>query len=196
MVFSISYNSGDTPLHLATSWGYSAIVQLLIEYGASVWAKNNQRQTPAGCTDNYIILEMLSRQFNDHGGFDSPQVWYKAPVTSEQRGATGEGNLKDVQKQNSPYMQMDKKYYKEVDRLFKAILQGDDNLACFYLNIFPASSKSGVSGLTKVKKLTKDDSLDVPVLEAKSATSQCHPLCDCDKCSTGNNNNTIPDVRK
>jgi hypothetical protein len=38
--------SGTTPLHMATEKGYSNIVQLLIEHGADLLAKNAQGQTP------------------------------------------------------------------------------------------------------------------------------------------------------
>lgn len=168
---------GDTPLHLAASWGYQGILQLLLEYGASVWARNKAKLTPAGCTENYNIIELLSKQFvEDPVGFGEPKVWYKASP-ERTREKSGKASRKEKLKE-------EKTYAKEIDRLFKAILRGDDNLACFYLNLHPdktvasedVSSESSSSFLT-----SPQDSLSVPVLS--STSNACHPLCDCDICA-------------
>lgn len=45
-------DKGDTPLHLASRWGYEAIVRVLLENGAGVRALNNGAHTPAHCALN------------------------------------------------------------------------------------------------------------------------------------------------
>lgn len=38
--------AGDTPLHVAVSWGHVDLAMLMINSGASTTSKNNQKLTP------------------------------------------------------------------------------------------------------------------------------------------------------
>lgn len=50
---------GDTPLHFAAKWGYKAIVEILLEYGADPTSKNRRGQTPLTVAHSTHIARLL-----------------------------------------------------------------------------------------------------------------------------------------
>uniref|UniRef100_A0A3Q2Z726 Uncharacterized protein n=1 Tax=Hippocampus comes TaxID=109280 RepID=A0A3Q2Z726_HIPCM len=72
-------DKGDTPLHLASRWGYEAIIRVLLENGAGVRALNNSAHTPVHCALNSKVLTLLQeaqeqRCRNGGGGGSGSQV--------------------------------------------------------------------------------------------------------------------------
>lgn len=56
---SAANQQGDTPLHFASRWGYSSIVEILLEYGADPGYKNRRGQTPMSLAHSGHIARLL-----------------------------------------------------------------------------------------------------------------------------------------
>uniref|UniRef100_A0A2S2Q1I3 Ankyrin repeat domain-containing protein 27 n=1 Tax=Sipha flava TaxID=143950 RepID=A0A2S2Q1I3_9HEMI len=57
---NVQNNQGDTSLHLSFKWGYSSIVQILIEQYADPLVHNRRGQTCFDCAHNTKMIEMFS----------------------------------------------------------------------------------------------------------------------------------------
>lgn len=57
---NIQNNQGDTPLHLSFKWGYSNIVQILIEQDGDPLVRNRRGQTCFDCAHDYKMIETFS----------------------------------------------------------------------------------------------------------------------------------------
>lgn len=54
---------GDTPLHLASKWGFQEIVNILLEYGVKVEIENRYGQRPIDCAHNTYIAVAIQNAF-------------------------------------------------------------------------------------------------------------------------------------
>lgn len=152
---------GDTALHLAAKWGFSEIIETLLEYGARVDICNRAGHRAIELAHNSHIATILqnavdSNNQNETTSSDSAeQITRSASTTSLNheifRGcfSTGLDHTIDTV-DSSSFLQKTKN-----DKIVAAIKNGDTKLACHFLGI-----------------------------EAPDDGSQCvcHPLCDCDKC--------------
>lgn len=151
--------NGDTPLHLASKWGYTIIVDILLEHGANTRIKNKKGQLPSTIAYSKKIIQHLDNPVNNI----HPVIKVKI-------------NKSDCKKNSVKKREIIEKNYCKIDKLMRAINQGDVGLACYYL------------GLEKSNVITKE-------LNGKNL---CHPLCDCEKCGGRNDeqfdNNKVHEI--
>ncbi|MCP6484401.1 ankyrin repeat domain-containing protein, partial [Klebsiella pneumoniae] len=57
---NVQNNQGDTPLHISLKWGYTNIVQILIEQDGDPLVCNRRGQTCFDCAHNSKMVEMFS----------------------------------------------------------------------------------------------------------------------------------------
>ncbi|XP_024883475.1 ankyrin repeat domain-containing protein 27-like isoform X1 [Temnothorax curvispinosus] len=161
---SVANDNGDTPLHLAARWGYCAIVDILLEYGASCKITNKKGQSPSMVTYSETIAESLRCNATSsnicHDVALSQRRALAQPRQSvpfqQRRWATLENKSLSHPKSYANAMQ-----HRMMDKLFAAITDGDVCLACYYLG------------------------LEVYRERAPGARANLchHPLCDCERCS-------------
>lgn len=161
---NVANDNGDTPLHLAARWGYCAIVNILIEYGASCGTTNKKGQTPSMVTYNEAIAELL--KCNASGNICNGvalsqqrtlvQPHQSVPFQQQHRRTMLENKSSSHPKGYTNAMQ-----HRMMDKLLTAIIDGDICLACYYL------------GLEVYREQPPG-----------TRASLCHhPLCDCERCS-------------
>lgn len=150
--------SGNTPLHMASKWGYEGIARLLIENGAEPSLQNRYNKTAFDYAHNLRILQVLKSctpNLYEYIHITTSDV--KAlnckndnPVSAKlQKLHMGHNDINNVSKAVDNL--------KRIDRILKAISYGDVKLACFYMGI------------------------DYSVYVHKP-NGFCHPLCECESC--------------
>lgn len=150
--------TGDTALHLAAKWGFSEIVECLLEYGVKVEIPNLWGLTASDCAHNSLIREQLQNMFvivNDnswHTGLDETDT---AAKPEPFRGCISEEILAGSRQQE--------RRSSSNDKVIAAIRNGDTKLAYYFLG-------------------WDDESADTNVSSAGSSEI-CHPLCTCPRCS-------------
>uniref|UniRef100_A0A146LTI8 Ankyrin repeat domain-containing protein 27 n=1 Tax=Lygus hesperus TaxID=30085 RepID=A0A146LTI8_LYGHE len=152
-------NQGDTALHNAARWGYSNIVNLLLEYGASPFIENKRKQTPLDLAHNMHLLEVLSSPRRNNIPI-SPVLNISLNDISVAAASTSQLDFSEEDLEfNSPNKMKlgirpnSTDGIRKVERVLRAIMYGDVQLACFYLGIEPSTHDE------------QDES--------------CHPLCPC-----------------
>ena len=82
--FRLNYDAmngnGDTALHLAARWGYTSIVQLLLQWEVDCRIFNKHKQTAVDVSQNLKISRMISKFCEQGGrnmkeGFGSGRFW-------------------------------------------------------------------------------------------------------------------------
>ncbi|KAJ8935466.1 hypothetical protein NQ314_012785 [Rhamnusium bicolor] len=122
---------GDTPLHLATKWGYLDIVKILLENGTSIIIQNNRNQTVLDLAPNYYVLKLL-RQFGEEKSAKVAQgVKEISQITVEEKNVPDDCKEHGVRPKNVEQC-------KKIDLLLKAIESNDLPLTYFYLG-FPCN---------------------------------------------------------
>lgn len=151
--------SGNTPLHLASKWGYEGIARLLIENGAEPSLQNHYGKTAFDYAHNLRILQVLKSC--------SPNLYEYIHITNSNVKALNCKSenpvaAKLILKTNNVKIASNTvENLKRIDRILKAISYGDVKLACFYMNINYAAYV--------------DESV-------KTNGVPCHPLCECKSC--------------
>ncbi|KYN02579.1 Ankyrin repeat domain-containing protein 27 [Cyphomyrmex costatus] len=164
---NVANDNGDTPLHLAARWGYYAIVDILLEYGASCRMTNKKGQTPLMVTYSETIAESLRCNAASSSLCNDVALSQRRPLVQpchqsvpfqqqQRRRGTLENKSPSHPKSYANAMQ-----HRMMDKLLAAIVDGDICLACYYLGLeIYCERPPGVR------------------------TSLCHhPLCDCERCS-------------
>ncbi|KAJ8945242.1 hypothetical protein NQ318_016662 [Aromia moschata] len=126
---------GDTPLNLATKWGYLDIVKILLENGASVIVKNKRNQTVVHLAPNYYILKLLEEFAVHKSATVSKGLKEISDVTVDEK------NIPDNSKEHG-LRPKNLDQFKKIDLLLKAIESNDLPLACFYLGFSCGPSKA------------------------------------------------------
>lgn len=161
---NVANDNGDTPLHLAARWGYCAIVDILLEYGASCRTTNKKGQTPSMMTYSETVAESLrcnvSGNICNDVALSQRHTLVKprqsVPFQQQRRRATLENKNPLHPKSYTNAMQ-----HRMMDKLLAAITDGDTCLACYYL------------GLEVYRERPPG-----------ARANLCHhPLCDCERCS-------------
>lgn len=154
--------SGNTPLHLASKWGYEGIARLLIENGAEPSIQNKHNKTAFDYAHNLKILQVLKSC--------TPNLYEYIHITNSDVKAlkcndtnTSSKLQKVGLKNKETHVTKAVENLKLIDRILKAISFGDVKLACFYMNI-------NYSAYLDMKN--KPD----------SSSTLCHPLCECQLC--------------
>ncbi|KAJ7374564.1 Ankyrin repeat domain-containing protein 27 [Desmophyllum pertusum] len=152
---------GDTPLHLASRWGYAELVPLLLEKGACLEARNKDKATPLDSSHNKQVTEILLEAL--------------AAASEEQEQAISYPVQRSNSISESPLIQSeefantvskDQEKTIEIDRFIRTVADGDVELVRYKL------------GLSDDEEDEEDED-ELP----RSDHDLCHPLCQCDKCS-------------
>ncbi|XP_045595565.2 ankyrin repeat domain-containing protein 27 isoform X1 [Procambarus clarkii] len=165
----------DTPLHLASRWGYSAIVELLIDriviLGLKLKVYNNRKLTALDCAHNRhiarLILDAEVRK-DELESYVRIDVNFKSPTGCPEETKL---NFDKCTESSEVYQSInchDSKHMKHIEKMLKAVKVGDVKLACFYLGI--------------EEKTTNSESSLAP-------RALCHPLCQCSECAPNINLN-------
>ncbi|XP_067652042.1 ankyrin repeat domain-containing protein 27-like [Haliotis asinina] len=188
---------GNTPLHLASKWGYETIVKVLLENNADPNIRNRKKQTPISLTQNVNVQRLLTlsgRGIMIVPTNTEPIMPAVKPVVLSPTSPTSPTGVSRVQRINSVISttssassasadstfkfetatlddSLNEKIKKKLDKLFRAIIDGDTQLVKFYLGFdTPMDDFDDF-----------DDNTDV-FDGADPSHEACHPLCQCPKC--------------
>lgn len=161
LMINCANESGNSPLHLASKWGYEGIARLLIENGAEPSLSNHYGKTAFDYAHNLRILQVLkscSPNLYEYIHITNSNVTAlnckpDNPVAAKLQAIASKTN--DVKSASRAVENL-----KRIDRILKAISYGDVKLACFYMNINYAAL----------------------VDESDKTKEACHPLCECQSC--------------
>ncbi|XP_058449820.1 ankyrin repeat domain-containing protein 27-like [Malaya genurostris] len=151
---------GHTPLHYASKWGFTDIVESLLEHSASVNIANRLGATPIKYAHNVKIAKMLKESYIEQ---KKRRKSSSSPVTFDDFVVISDEDLFDdyslVEYRNIEEM-------KRIDKAVAAIAAHDNKLACFYLglDLFPPSAMTDKSSSKHISEKV------------------CHPLCTCPRC--------------
>ncbi|XP_062716938.1 ankyrin repeat domain-containing protein 27 isoform X1 [Aedes albopictus] len=153
---------GQTALHYAAKWGFSDIVETLLEHSATVNVVNRVGATPVKYAHNCKILKMLKDAHADEQRRRKSSN--SSPVRNEDFVLISDEDLLDDEV-FLEYRNIDE--MKRIDKAVTAIAAYDTKLACYYLGleVFPST----------------------PVINSSSqkdfiSEKVCHPLCCCQRC--------------
>ncbi|XP_062560703.1 ankyrin repeat domain-containing protein 27-like [Armigeres subalbatus] len=153
---------GQTALHYAAKWGFSDIVETLLEHSATVNVTNRVGATPAKYAHNSKIMKMLKDAHAEE--LKRRQSSDCCPVGNENYVLISDDDLLDDEV-FLEYRNIDE--MKRIDKAVSAIAAYDTKLACYYLGleVFPSSPL-------------------INNLQPKDYSSEkiCHPLCTCQRC--------------
>ncbi|CAL1535486.1 unnamed protein product, partial [Lymnaea stagnalis] len=184
---------GDTPLHLAAKWGYENIVRTLLENGANSTISNKKKQTPVSLAQNAIVQRWLQLAAD---GLDFQSSSYQVMIHSHPKARSRSSSVSSTStaassfssrhsaeisalEQEAASLQVasislddgsEAEKRRKREKLFKAIIEGDIQLAKFYFGI-----------QSDMYDQYDDDDVESAPATA-SVDDMCHPLCQCDKC--------------
>ncbi|CAK6436896.1 unnamed protein product [Pipistrellus nathusii] len=162
----IGNEKGDTPLHIAARWGYQGIIETLLQNGASTEIQNRMKETPLKCALNPKILSIMEAR---HMSFERRQQSSVVPVPppqhfmdsiSHRSSASSSSSVSVSSRQREP-----KKDYREVEKLLRAVADGDLEMVRYLL------------------EWTEEDLEDAEDAVSAADLEFCHPLCQCPKCA-------------
>ncbi|XP_019651801.2 ankyrin repeat domain-containing protein 27 isoform X3 [Ailuropoda melanoleuca] len=162
----IGNEKGDTPLHIAARWGYQGIIETLLQNGASTEIQNRLKETPLKCALNSKILSIMEAH---HLPLERRRRSSEVPVQPPQRPvdsisqASSTSSFSSVlasSRQEEP-----KKDYREVEKLLRAVADGDLEMVRYLL------------------EWTEEDLDELEDAVSVADVEFCHPLCQCPKCA-------------
>lgn len=156
-------SSGDTALHKASRWGYLNIVEILLENGADPTIKNKRKVSPIDEAHNPRILELITRPIEKIQNY--VRIIPFRPMLDHQEEVGKDRPTKQVV---AGFIPNNIEQVKRVEKVMKAIAEGDKNLACFYLGLDPREFEN------YDKKVEES--------EVHGSVGRCHPLCRCSDC--------------
>ncbi|XP_066923620.1 ankyrin repeat domain-containing protein 27-like [Clytia hemisphaerica] len=165
---------GDSPLHIASRWGFRRLVYLLLKCGASKDLKNKKHENPMECAMNNKVREIFLRDTNDESKEDG--YVYLPPSPDSERRIAEESSLKTgVIPPDSPSTSRKRK---EVTTLLKAAANGDEATVRTKLGL-PQKSTQPIesSGAITSGETVYEDLNNVDI-----SAQLCHPLCQCERC--------------
>ncbi|XP_038609353.1 ankyrin repeat domain-containing protein 27 isoform X4 [Tachyglossus aculeatus] len=161
----IGNEKGDTPLHLAARWGYQGIIEVLLQNGASTEVQNRMKETSLQCALNSKILSVMEANYRT---FEKGQK-SESPGRSPQCSGVSISRESSISSLSSvatePRQEETKNNYKEVEKLLRAIADGDLEMVRYLLEWMDEDVEDTEEPVSPVK------------LEF------CHPLCQCPKCA-------------
>nr|XP_020037644.1 ankyrin repeat domain-containing protein 27 isoform X1 [Castor canadensis]XP_020037645.1 ankyrin repeat domain-containing protein 27 isoform X1 [Castor canadensis] len=162
----IGNEKGDTPLHIAARWGYQGIIETLVQNGAPTEVQNRLRETPQQCALNPKILSIMEAH---RLSFEKRPKPSEAPVPSPQRSvdsvSQGSSSSSFSSTVVSVRQEEARKDYREVEKLLRAVADGDLEMVRYLLEWIEEDVDEG------------DEIVSAADLEF------CHPLCQCPKCA-------------
>ncbi|XP_042336801.1 ankyrin repeat domain-containing protein 27 isoform X2 [Sceloporus undulatus] len=165
----IGNEKGDTPLHIAARWGYQGIIEVLLQNGANPDIQNRMKETPSQCALNSTILSLMELKYLT---FERGKSVSQPLARSSQCGEDTISQVSSVTSLSSPIasaatavrQEETKAIYKEVDKLLRAVADGDLEMVRYLL------------------EWVEDDLEDTEEAGSAEKLEFCHPLCQCSKC--------------
>ncbi|XP_065647546.1 ankyrin repeat domain-containing protein 27 isoform X3 [Hydra vulgaris] len=162
----------ETPLHIASRWGFSNLVYLLVKNGASLTILNKENQTPKDCTLNTKILDLFSQATSLP---ISSEIGKEEPSVNVLQSSNKQNSKELIESKISPlkfslnqafFPSNSSKQSVEFSQLLKAVADGNSVLVREKLGLINESCN-----LEDPDNDFVDESL-------------CHPLCQCNNCLT------------
>ncbi|KAM9301991.1 ankyrin repeat domain-containing protein 27 [Gastrophryne carolinensis] len=161
---------GDTALHIAARWGYQGIIEVLLQNGASTNIANRHKETPLQCALNSKILSIMEEVQTDdlRRPSSTSEVIVHSPSHSQEQSSdtisrdSSESSLSSLS--NTASQEDMKSRYKEVEKLLRAVSDGDLEMVRYLL------------------EWVDDDFEDEVEYSVLSKKEFCHPLCQCRTC--------------
>ncbi|XP_053693921.1 ankyrin repeat domain-containing protein 27-like [Sabethes cyaneus] len=154
---------GQTALHYASKWGFTDIVETLLEHNALVNIANRVGATPIKYAHNVKIAKMLNEASIEQQ--KRRKTSGACPIANEEFILISDEDLLDdetfIEYRNIEEM-------KRIDKAVAAIAAHDTKLACFYLglDVFPPSTSN----------------INASPPKHYISEKVCHPLCTCQRC--------------
>lgn len=162
----IGNEKGDTALHIAARWGYEGIIETLLQNGAPTAIQNRLKETPLKCALNSKILSVMEAH---HLSSDRRPRPSEVPAPSPTRSADSISQDSSTSSFSSVSVSFRpeevKKDYREVEKLLRAVADGDLEMVRYLL------------------EWTEDDLDDMDEAISTMDLEFCHPLCQCPKCA-------------
>ncbi|XP_059130811.1 ankyrin repeat domain-containing protein 27 isoform X1 [Peromyscus eremicus] len=162
----IGNEKGDTALHIAARWGYQGIIETLLQNGAPTETQNRMKETPLKCALNPKILSIMEAHRLSLERRPRPaEVPAQSPTCSVDSISQGSSTSSFSSITASFRQEEVKKDYREVEKLLRAVADGDLEMVRYLL------------------EWTEDDLDDVDEAISTVDLEFCHPLCQCPKCA-------------
>ncbi|XP_028610016.1 ankyrin repeat domain-containing protein 27 isoform X2 [Grammomys surdaster] len=162
----IGNEKGDTALHIAARWGYEGIIETLLQNGAPTAIQNRLKETPLKCALNSKILSIMEAHHLSSDRRPRPsEVPAQSPTCSADSISQGSSTSSFSSISVSFRQEEVKKDYREVDKLLRAVADGDLEMVRYLL------------------EWMEDDLDDVDDAVSTVDLEFCHPLCQCPKCA-------------
>ncbi|XP_028733596.1 ankyrin repeat domain-containing protein 27 isoform X2 [Peromyscus leucopus] len=162
----IGNEKGDTALHIAARWGYQGIIETLLQNGAPTETQNRMKETPLKCALNSKILSIMEAHRLSLERRPRPvEVPAQSPTCSVDSISQGSSTSSFSSITASFRQEEVKKDYREVEKLLRAVADGDLEMVRYLL------------------EWTEDDLDDVDEAISTVDLEFCHPLCQCPKCA-------------
>uniref|UniRef100_A0A4X2JU30 VPS9 domain-containing protein n=1 Tax=Vombatus ursinus TaxID=29139 RepID=A0A4X2JU30_VOMUR len=162
----IGNEKGDTPLHIAARWGYQGIIEVLLQNGASTEHQNRMKETPLKCALNSKIVSVMEAS---HLAFERGKRSFESPVRSPLCLVDSISQASSTSSLSSACVDLRqeeiKNNYKEVEKLLRAVADGDLEMVRYLLEWMDEDLEDG------------EDTVRTANVEF------CHPLCQCLKCA-------------
>ncbi|KAM4800298.1 ankyrin repeat domain-containing protein 27 isoform X3 [Urocitellus parryii] len=165
----IGNEKGDTPLHIAARWGYQGIIETLLQNGAPTEIQNRLKETPLKCALNSKIVSVmethhlsLERRPKERRSSEVPE---QSPQRSVDSISQGSSTSSFSSMSGSSRQEETKKDYREVEKLLRAVADGDLEMVRYLL------------------EWTEEDLEEVDDAIGAADHEFCHPLCQCPKCA-------------
>lgn len=160
--------TGDTALHLAAKWGFSAIVETLLEYGVKLDVPNRWGMTASDCAHNSHIRHLMQNMFVV---VDEDSSWYTGLMVDDT--TDGAASKPEPFRGSISNLYVTRRSSAN-DKVIAAIRNGDTKLAYYFLG-WDEDTTSAASADTTA---------------SSSASEICHPLCTCPRCSEDKSHNS------
>uniref|UniRef100_A0A8C8U7C2 Ankyrin repeat domain 27 n=1 Tax=Peromyscus maniculatus bairdii TaxID=230844 RepID=A0A8C8U7C2_PERMB len=171
----IGNEKGDTALHIAARWGYQGIIETLLQNGAPTETQNRMKETPLKCALNSKILSIMEAHRLSLERRPRPaEVPAQSPTCSVDSISQGSSTSSFSSITVSFRPEEVKKDYREVEKLLRAVADGDLEMVRYLL------------------EWTEDDLDDVDEAISTVDLEFCHPLCQCPKCAPAQKLARIP----
>lgn len=171
----IGNEKGDTALHIAARWGYEGIIETLLQNGAPTAVQNRLKETPLKCALNSKILSIMEAHHLSSDRRPRPsEVPAQSPTRSVDSISQGSSTSSFSSISVSFRQEEVKKDYREVEKLLRAVADGDLEMVRYLL------------------EWTEDDLDDVEDAISTVDLEFCHPLCQCPKCAPAQKLARIP----
>ncbi|XP_022380790.1 ankyrin repeat domain-containing protein 27 isoform X3 [Enhydra lutris kenyoni] len=162
----IGNEKGDTPLHIAARWGYQGIIETLLQNGAPTDIQNRLKETPLKCALNSKILSIMEAH---HLPLERRRKSSEVPVQSPQHPVDSISQASSTSSFSSALVssrqEEPKKDYREVEKLLRAVADGDLEMVRYLL------------------EWTEEDLDELEGAISIDSIEFCHPLCQCPKCA-------------